>query len=286
MTNPRLVLASTLIILLFAGCAKAKEWRGIVPLHSTRADVERLLGTPAIDRIEAIFYESAEESVSIHFSKGPCSVELSAWNVPRDTVISIWVKPKQLYFSGLKLDLTKYKKMQDDELSYIFNYVDENEGLSYQVNERISGLVTGIKYFPAATDAKLSCPEPANYLKETIKFAEYSEISWAAEKKRLDKFAQQLIRYSLKNYASAEGYILAYGGRRARVDDATARAKRAKDYLVKVRRINPGRIITRDAGHREKPTIELYLVPGGGRAPLSRPTIDPKDVQIIKRSKL
>jgi hypothetical protein len=264
----------------------AKEWRGIVPLHSTRADVERLLGRPFMDRGDTVVYQYETERASIEYSRGPCSIELSPWNVPRDTVISIWVTPKQLYFSDLKLDLTKYKKMQDDELSYVFNYVDENEGLSYQVNERISGLVTVIKYFPAARDEKLGCPEPANHLRETIKFDEYSEISWAAEKKRLDKFAQQLIRYSLKHYASAEGYILAYGGRRARAGDATARAKRAKDYLVKVRRINPGRIITRDAGHREKPTIELYLVPGGGRAPLSRPTVDPKDVQIIKRSKL
>jgi hypothetical protein len=260
----------------------AKEWRGIVPLHSTRADVEHILGRPFMDHGDTVVYQYETEKASIEYSKGPCSVELSPWNVPRDTVISIWVTPKQLYFSDLKLDLTKYKKKQDDELSYIFNYVDENEGLSYQVNERISGSVTVIKYFPAARDEKLKCPEPANYLKESIKFAEFSDFSPKTEKKHLDAFARQLVRYTLINYASAEGHILAYAGKRSLLGEAKARAECAKEYLVKVRGIKLARIETRDAGYREKPTIELYLIRPGGTAPFVRPTLEQEDVQIIK----
>ena len=78
-------------------------------------------------------------------------------------------------------------------------------------------------------------------------------------------------RYSSINYADAQGHILAYDGKRARTGEAAERAKRAKDYLVKVRRINPKRIVIFNAGHREKSTIELYLLPAGGDPPLSRP---------------
>ena len=40
-------LATIILVALCAvGTANGKGWRGIIPLHSTRADVERLLGQP------------------------------------------------------------------------------------------------------------------------------------------------------------------------------------------------------------------------------------------------
>lgn len=256
-----------------------------MPLHSSRADVERLLGPPATDRSDTVFYDYDAERVSIEYSRGPCAVELSLWNVPRDTVISVWVTPmtNQLSAADLNLGQSKYRKLRDEHREQVVHYIDEEEGIEYNIDEP-TGVVGLIKYFPSAADKLLRCSEPANRLRETVKFDEYTNISFAAEKKKLDNFAKQLIRYSLRNYASAEGHILAYGGRRTRIGEATARAKRAKDYLVKVRGINPNRIETRDAGYREIPTIELYLVPPGGPVPLSKPTVDPKDVQIIKGS--
>jgi hypothetical protein len=264
--------------------AQAKDWRGIVPLHSSRVDVERLLGPPTTDRSDIVFYDYDAERVSIEYSRGPCAVELSEWNVSPNTVISIWVTPmtNQLSAADLNLGHSKYKKLRDEHVGNIVHYIDEEDGIEYNVDET-NGMVGLVKYLPSASDKNLLCPESPNRLRETVKFDEYSGISFAAEKKRLDKFALQLIRYSLKNYASAEGHILAYGGKRARIDEANARAKRAKDYLVKILDINPKRIETRDGGYRERPTIELFLVPPGGQAPLSRPTVDAKDVQIIKR---
>ena len=40
-------LLITLVFLSLAGVSSAKEWRGIVPLQSTRQDVTRLLGNPS-----------------------------------------------------------------------------------------------------------------------------------------------------------------------------------------------------------------------------------------------
>src|SRR6266849_4384328 len=53
----RRIVLSFLLLLTGAVTSLAKEWRGIVPLHSTRADVERLLGVPTIDRSDTIVYE-------------------------------------------------------------------------------------------------------------------------------------------------------------------------------------------------------------------------------------
>jgi alkanesulfonate monooxygenase SsuD/methylene tetrahydromethanopterin reductase-like flavin-dependent oxidoreductase (luciferase family) len=75
---------------------------------------------------------------------------------------------------------------------------------------------------------------------------------------------------------------MAYAGRRACAGEAEARAKRAKEYLIKVRGVNAERIVTVDGGHREEPAVELYLVPPGARPPLSTPTVEPGEVQTIK----
>src|SRR6185369_2070847 len=80
------------ILLLATTSTFAKSWRGIEPLHSTRADVLRLLGTPADDQSPYEWkYEFPEEWATIHFSTGaPCKEGLpEGWKLPKDVVINI-----------------------------------------------------------------------------------------------------------------------------------------------------------------------------------------------------
>jgi hypothetical protein len=82
-----------------------------------------------------------------------------------------------------------------------------------------------------------------------------------------------------------QGYIIAYAGQIARAGEAMARANRAKSYLVRVRRFPAGQLKAIDGGYREESTLELYVVPAGACPPMATPTIDPRDVQIIKSTK-
>ena len=62
------------LILALNFVIQAKGWRGIVPLHSTRADVEQLLGPP--DRKgnkPVVSYDLEKEQVTIIYSREPCS---------------------------------------------------------------------------------------------------------------------------------------------------------------------------------------------------------------------
>lgn len=267
------------ILLLAANSTRAKEWRGIVPLHSTRADVERLLGSPTIERKDGAFYQLMSERVSIDYSRGPCGVESSRWNVPLNTVISIWVTPKphSIRLADLKLDESRFQGVTNDHLPYIVSYVNEEEGISYEVDTSADGMVTLIKYVPAAKDMYLRCPTMGEQLERTVKFDSYSDIPFESEKQRLDSFAEQARRY-----ASTQAYIMVYAGRRARSGEAAARARRAKEYIVKGRGIEAERITMIDGGHQEEPAVELYLVPPGAQPPLPAPTVEPGDVQIIK----
>jgi hypothetical protein len=109
-----------LILLVLAIPLKAKEWRGIDPLYSTREDVERLLGPPTMGRSDTSFYQFERERVSFEYSTGHCA---NGWKAPSNTVISIWVTPSanQLRFKDLKLNLKTYKRVQDGHVHFIFH---------------------------------------------------------------------------------------------------------------------------------------------------------------------
>jgi hypothetical protein len=108
-------------------------------------------------------------------------------------------------------------------------------------------------------------------------FDTYGRIARNDEKARLDNFAIQL-----QNDPGAQGYIIAYGGRRGAAGEAQTRADFAKNYLVNSRGIDPGRIVTVDGGFREEATTELWLVPGGATPPTASPNVDASEVQTTR----
>ena len=113
-------------------------------------------------------------------------------------------------------------------------------------------------------------PETATVLK----LDEYGAITFGDEKARLDTLANDL-----QQIPSAQAYIIAYGGRTSRPNEAQTRAGRAKDYLVNIRGVDPGRIVTVDGGFREESTVEIWIVPVGAAPPMASPTVDPDEVK-------
>ncbi len=254
-------------MLAMAGLTQAKGWRGIVPLHSTRMDVERLLGSPRESRGVASTYETENERVLVFYSGEPCKKD-GEWDVPRDTVVSFTVSPKtKLLVAGLKLDETKYKRALDYHVQGVVYYSNREEGIRIETRlvEREDEFVDSISYEPAAKDNYRRCPS-ARRLSDgdadvatppPSKFDEYSNIPFSDEKARLDNFAI----YLQKEEPEFKGYIIVYAGRSTRSGGAQARAKRAKDYLVKVRGIEAARIVTIDGGCRDQLEVELYVLP-------------------------
>jgi hypothetical protein len=105
----------------------------------------------------------------------------------------------------------------------------------------------------------------------------YGKIPFDDEKARLDNFSIELL-----NDPQAQGYLVCYGGRVGRAGEAWARCKRAKNYMVAVRGIAPSRIVTVNGGYREDLSVWLWVVPAGAKPPALLPTVDPKEVRIIK----
>ena len=262
-----LVLCSCLII----GNAKKQQkgWRGIVPLHSTRSDVERVLGQSE-GQCNCI-YKTDDDFVYIEYAKGPCKGNPSGWNVPAGKVLSITVRSRiERRLSELKFDPEEYVKTQDD--AFTTYYTKNREGITYEIS--LEGVVSAITYSPSITDNGLRCNGwPLLSVRQSFyrpsPFDNYSEISWADETGRLDNFA-----FHLQRQATTTGYVIVYTARQAPTGEAQSKAERIKTYLVDKRGIEAQRIVTIDGGRRKQWHVELFAIPRNAPAPYPIPGSD------------
>jgi hypothetical protein len=174
-------IGSVSLVLAWGLIAHAKEWRGIVPLHSTRADVERLLGAPFDEGNLIATYRTKDAVVTVFYATGsPCEPGAlqSGWVVPRDTVIRLTVR--QVYdpekggvaFSELGIDKSKLKETGSGHVPDTSYFTDEEEGVTYEVGSVVryvtrdgrreaevqTEVLKGVAYTPAAKDRHRACP--------------------------------------------------------------------------------------------------------------------------------
>ena len=95
------------------------------------------------------------------------------------------------------------------------------------------------------------------------KFDEYYDIARNDEKARLDNYAIQL-----QNEPGSQGYIIVYPSRKAKANEAQARATRISDYLVNSRGIDASRFNITMGAARDGWLFELWIVPQGARPPV------------------
>lgn len=271
-------VAYIVVILLVTALAEAGEWRGIKPLHSSRADVERLLGPPDDPSKEhSLVYKTEKEVVIIDYADGlSCkSGNSTEWRVPRGTVVSITISPRTLLpLSELHIEESRYRKTFDVHRSEVVKYNNEEDGVSIVVYQ---GNVQYINFFPTEKDNHLRCDNTQrvsngkmnNFVYPALD--SYHNISFEEEKARLDSFA-----LNLQEQAGMLGYIVVYAGKRERVSRACARAERAKNYLVNRRGLEMERIVTKYGGRREEFTVDLAMASRGSRtSKLPKPHCSP-----------
>jgi hypothetical protein len=148
---------------------KDPDWRQILPLRSTRADVERLLGPSK----EAYFadYSLEEGNLFIEYSSGLCRPERKGgWNVAKDVVVKISFSPKhKRRIAQLKLDPKKFRKVIDDHVGGVFYYVNDEEGITYEVQR---GRVDVVYYEPPSRYNHLYCGDHTDENKNPLQLAE------------------------------------------------------------------------------------------------------------------
>jgi hypothetical protein len=277
------------VVMCFPRAAAGKAWRGIVPLHSTRAGVERLLGPP---NLEDSGYEIDGARVQLTYTSQGCQEGLSSgWNVPADTVTSIAVSSSaELLLDDVLVGGRNYDQIYAVHSQQLIQYVDAEEGVRYS---SVEGYVLTTTYFgTAADDKKLRCGEPkyaapvpagARNKFEQIPFDAYGRIPFADAEARLDNFAVQVesLNEGKSNYRA---FIIVYAGRAAHAGEADNTAGCSKAYLVNRRKFDPEILNAVDGGYRDEFTVELYIMPNDAYPPMLTPTVSPKKIEILPGS--
>ena len=154
-------MIATIIILgllappIYSYAIEGKGWRGLVPLYSTRTDVERLLG-PGTNECKCGYYLD-DVNVFFQYSSSDCKAGGSGgWNIPPGTIILFTVIPKpNPLIADLDIDLSRFKKKADGHIEGVVYYSNEEEGISLEVYE---GRVQAYFYQPRAKDEQKRCP--------------------------------------------------------------------------------------------------------------------------------
>ncbi len=185
-------------------------------------------------------------------------------------------------FPGDKLTFTVNLNGGDQQVTPTFNWtvsassIESGQGTStIEVNTKdIAGDMTvtatvDVGGFDRSCSTSSSCT--VSILKKAVgrEFDEFGKIRAEDENARLDNFLLEL-----QMDPTASGYIISYGGQASRPGDAQKAAARAKNYLIKKRGLDPGRILTTDGGYREESMTELWIVPSGAEPPQPTPTIE------------
>ena len=148
------------------------SWRSLVPLHSNRRDVERMLGTRSSGRQTLVTYNTDYESVVAKYSDGKCGAQGSNWNVAAGTLIELVVNPNPGFLlKELHLDSTRYKREEIslnpeiNDAPKVWTYIDSSNGIIIrtQSNRGRQGdeIVVSIKYLPSKKDDRLRCGSKA-----------------------------------------------------------------------------------------------------------------------------
>jgi hypothetical protein len=298
------VLKIFFISLLAIGSAQelaAKEWRGLVPMRSTRSDVERILGKPNDPRRGVTRSYDLHEGRSIYSSDyGEAYIVFAKMqevmgqrrcidSVAPDTVLMIQVSPTVAqsvddYIKDSKRFRT-FDPSEPKDIGYL-GYVDEEEGFVIQT---FKGKVTELVYLPSKADQEPCAGyylNPEDFVSVMVhppmnrKFDEYEDLAFSDEMARLDNFAVQL-----QSQPGARGFIIVYAGKKALVAEAKTRATRAKNYLVKTRGVNPARVVAIDGGYRESFLVQLFIGDQGVEPPTPTPTLDASQVEIIRNTR-
>jgi len=118
-------------LIVAAQSISAAEWRGIVPLHSSRADIVRLFNVCG-DNKQRCFFSLEDQEVQIVFSGWQRAFSACPKSVAKDTVLLVRVRlNKQTQMKELKINLKSFKAFDPSYPSGMGYraYIDEKSGL-------------------------------------------------------------------------------------------------------------------------------------------------------------
>lgn len=259
---------------------QSNSWNGLTPLHSTRADVEKILGKPVKEGFHSCYdYKLGEDFARICYAFFNCQ---DGWNVPKDTVLDIQTYIKKEYgknFEELGLKESDFSVSVDDAV--FGSWTNAEKGNKYYF-ENGNLFLRYKSYIPKKSDNdNLRCngfppddPEGQHYYMENLPFYHSSENkkeSLYIVFSRVDSFIIDFQNNNAKD--EYRGYIVVYFDKKLSFKEYENRLKKLKDFLYKTRKISPNKIFVIEGGLREESEIQFYRLPKEWKPPAPTPTL-------------
>lgn len=270
------ILAS--FVFLESVYSQVNSWQGVIPLASTRTQVEKILGTPVAGTYYGESdYKTEKNRFTVTYSLKPCD---AGWNVPVDTVLSIEIPPPdgQANKSAeeLKLDQSKFFVSGDD--AFYGTWTDPEAGVQRYFMNMTESLLW-IKYIPKRADNTRRCdgfppfvPEAQYYPFETRYFNN--------PKAGKDAGMDYLVAGSLFNIVyqakQAKGkykpYVLVYFDNKLPYKKYKARLQQFRLYAERMMKREGQQVEIIEAGINHQNEAEFYLLPSDWKPPAPTPS--------------
>jgi hypothetical protein len=156
-----------------ASPVRAKSWRGLTPLKSTRAEVERVLGPPVLasesKQVIRHVYRADKLRITVDYSVGKCFEGVGGWRVPRESVTDIHITPDEMLpapnlkqIDDLDFGSAKFTRVFDPHDESTSYYVNSEEGVAITIKGRRNEdkWVESVTFYPPDTEKHLRCPNP------------------------------------------------------------------------------------------------------------------------------
>jgi hypothetical protein len=160
------LIATSLVLFVFAGFTSAKEWRGVVPTHSTRQDVIRLF-SECTDATQPCEFKLGNELVRIFFSEDQRDAIQCGKDIPAGKVLLIEVRlqvPVSLKKYGGSLRNFRSFDSSTPPGQGFRGYINEREGLILSTH---AGNIFEIDYIGSSNDREV-CPKYYEHLESFI----------------------------------------------------------------------------------------------------------------------
>ena len=262
---PKIVIILVILALAFlVQLPIDRGWHGIVPLKSTRIDVERQLG-PIDTRCQC--YKTENEIVRVTYAVAPCLGDLPGWNVARDTVLSLSVSPlKEVRFSDVEAKPDHFVRTVDD--TFTSYYGNSEKGLRYSVSA--TGVVTNVSYLPSVSDNSRRCRGFPLTDGGITAYSPYQEFPYDSLEDITSRLGEFSIR--LQRQPTYKGYIVVYASRTLKPSGVSEFGNRAREYVTKEFGVAPANIVALNGGYREESVVHLFLIPRSWPPPVPNPT--------------
>jgi hypothetical protein len=258
-----------IFIVFFSIQVNGQAWKNIIPLKSTRMDVEKMLGL-SIGKTEygenGFTYNSADGKLDVFYAPERCKGKIRGWSVEPDTVLTFTLFPKD---SGM-LD---YKKIREQDFilvsyhSLTFSFIDPEKGTNYVFNQ---GKLDSITITPKVSDNHLRCKGFPPY---NLAGASYIPSDYSYKKTDFKTAKNNIDPLILTMPEGAKVYIVAYSGSNLSGKKYDNYLQQIKSYIRSRKQVDQSRVVVIDGGRREEFRVELYFLSKDYPPPMPRPDL-------------